>query len=125
MSPEITVRLCSSTMSADVSSSQASLQHAVAIRAPHRMRVCVERAHFPNAPRDMRWSLSWSVPPHSRTTLAGNPEQIDMCASPCVMDLHAPSHNSIFLDCLSADAPYKPEGDWFIDLSFGPVVTAR
>ena len=88
------------------------------------MRVCVERASFPNAPRDLRWSLSWSVPPHSRTTFAGYPEEIDTNAAPCVldMDLNAPLRNSIFLDCQSAIAsPYEPEGDWFIDLSFEPV----
>ena len=133
--PEIVVRMCESTVRESAVGPPTRLEHVVALRAPRRMRVCVARAHFPDAPNDMRWRLSWSVlaDPHAqqtRTTFAGYPavlpEAIDVGASPCVldMDLNVPWYNAIFLECERAGGavPCAPGRGWFVDLAFEPHV---
>ena len=57
-----------------------ALEYVVALHAPNRIRARVVQAHFPNAPRDMRWSVSSSVRTRdqgqSRATFAGYPAKL-------------------------------------------------
>ena len=102
-------RMCENTVRQ--SSDPSVLEYVVALHAPSRMRVRVVKAHFPNAPRDMRWSLASSVRTRdqgqSLTTFAGYPyklradareDEINANAAPCVLDMgiNIPWYNAIF-----------------------------
>jgi hypothetical protein len=122
-------------------SSAHALEYVVALHSPHRMLARVVKAHFPNAPRDMRWSLSSSVRTRdqgqARVTFAGHPEtlradalaeEIDANSAPCVLDmaLHAPWYNAIILECkdpgsVVSGGACEPGSGWFIDLALFPL----
>ena len=106
---------------------EGALEFVVPMHSPHRMLVRVVKAHFPNAPSDMRWCVASSVRTrdqgHSRTTFAGYPEklradaredEISANSVPCVLDmaLNTPWYNAIILECES------PGRGWFVDLAF-------
>ncbi len=104
---------------------EGALEFVVPMHSPHRMLVRVVKVHFPNAPSDMRWSISSSVRTRdqgqSRTTFAGYPEKLSTDARedeisansvPCVLDmaLNTPWYNAILLEC---ESPWR---GWFVDL---------
>lgn len=126
-----------------VRESGSALEYVVALHAPNRMRARVVKAHFPNAPRDMRWSVSSSVRTRdqghrqSTTTFAGYPaklradareDEINANSAPCVLDvsLNTPWYNAIILECESAtDRNCEPGRGWFVDLAFDPLEQTR
>jgi hypothetical protein len=110
---------------------EGALEFVVPMHSPHRMLVRVVKAHFPNAPSDMRWSIASSVRTRdqgqSRTTFAGYPvklradareDDINDNSVPCVLDmaLNAPWYNAIILECENGE----PGRGWFVDLAFDP-----
>jgi len=117
-------------------SSTHALEYVVALHAQHRMLARIVKAHFPNAPRDMRWSLASSVRTRdqgqSRTTFAGYPEKLRADAradetnansAPCVLDMavNAPWYNAIILECENGE----PGRGWFVDLAFDTLDQTR
>ncbi len=113
-----------------------ALEFVVPLYTPHRMLVRVVKAHFPNAPSDMRWSVASSVrtrdQAQSRTTFAGYPaklrvdareDEINTNTVPCVIDtaLNTPWYNAIIIECESAgQRGCEPGRGWFVDLAFDP-----
>ena len=113
-----------------------ALEYVVALHSPQRMLARVVKAHFPNAPRDMRWSVSSSVRTRdqgqSRTTFAGYPaklradareDEINANSAPCLLDMtiNAPWYNAIILECESDGRNCEPGRGWFVDLAFDPL----
>ena len=120
----------------DSSSSTCALEYVVALHSQSRMLARVVKAHFPNAPRDMRWSVSSSVRTRdqgqSRATFAGYPaklradsreDEINANSAPCVLDMtiNAPWYNAIILECESDDRNCEPGRGWFVDIAFDPL----
>ena len=124
-----------------VRESGSALEYVVALHAPNRIRARVVQAHFPNAPHDMRWSVSSSVRAgdqgQSTTTFAGYPaklradareDEINANSAPCVLDvsLNTPWYNAIILECESATGRNcEPGRGWFVDLAFDPLEQTR
>ena len=129
-------RMSEATVRAIEDSRARALEYVVALHSPHRMLARVVKAHFPNAPRDMRWSVSSSVRTRdqgqSRTTFAGYPaklradareDEINANSAPCVLDMtiNAPWYNAIILECECDGRDCEPGRGWFVDLAFDPL----
>jgi len=129
-------RMSEATVRAIEDSRARALEYVVALHSPNRMLARVVKAHFPNAPRDMRWSVSSSVHTRdqgqSRTTFAGYPaklradareDEINANSAPCVLDMtiNAPWYNAIILECECDGRDCEPGRGWFVDLAFDPL----